>query len=201
MNNRDSKSYEVIDETSDKEIFDILNKKYQSVKESPSLGYMDLIKDNLERSTQIGHKVPDYNNATRIDTFKDRNSHIVKDPNNFKTVIRFLREKLMVNPSHGLKIKEKSSPATYVHMLLEYDNGASVGVFYHDLKRPLSIKEIFNAEKAISYANLDGGIVISNSIGIPAQETVERINQDAGSQGIMKVVRLSEIKNAISGKE
>ncbi len=192
-----SRGYEKTPIDSETRVFDILNNKYKSIENKESLGYKDLIKENLNNSSQIGKEVPDYNNAIRINTFKDRNSHIVKDPKNFKTVIKYLREKLMVNPSHGLKIKEKSSPANYIHLLLEYDNGASIGVFYHDLKRPLSIKEIFNAEKAISYANLDGGLIISNSIGLPAKEAVSRINSDSGSNGIMKVVQLSEIENEI----
>ena len=159
--------------------------------------YRMLFKEKLKRVEEIGLTIPEYNGAIRLDTIKGRGSHIVKHPGRFLNVIRFLKHLLNVNPSHGIQIKPRSEPATIIHLIVEFDTGNNVGVIFNDSKRPLSVKQVFVAEKAVKFANLTGLIIITNKVGIPAMENIEMINEENGETGIFQLIRYAEIKSTM----
>jgi hypothetical protein len=154
----------------------------------------------LKNDNDFGNAVSRYNGALRFDVLRDPKSCIIKNPKKFLDVIRYVEKISGIKPSHGIKIKDKSSAPLYVHLLVEYENGSSIGVFYFDAKRTLAITQIHQVERAINAANLSGALIICNLIGLIAQEETDRINKFYGEPGIISIQRYDTIRNTLQPK-
>lgn len=152
---------------------------------------------NLQKQDDIGLPITKYNGAKRFDVMRDPKSCVVKNPVKFINVIKYIEKISNQTPSHGIKIKEKSSAPILVHLLVEYDNGNAIGVFYFDSKRTLSVTQIHQVERAVLAAKLTGALIICNKVGVPAADEAQRINQSYGNHGIINIQRYDSIRNEL----
>ncbi|MCH8907270.1 MAG: hypothetical protein IH840_09290 [Candidatus Heimdallarchaeota archaeon] len=154
---------------------------------------LKLLQFPFEKKDELGKQIGKYNGAKRIDITKVSTSRTVRSPNRFLTLIRQLAKESCTNPSYGLEIKN-GNRKEYVHFLLELTQDNSVGVFFFDSKRILSVPQVHNVERLIKKTNLTGGIIVANRIGIPAKQEAARINDDHEDFGIITIEQFSSIE-------
>ncbi len=154
----------------------------------------------LERADEIGQTIDRYNGAKRINTFRLKCSSRIKNPKKFLTVLEFCRRMSGVNPSHGIQTNpnRSGSSSITIPILIEFENGVSIGVFYFDEKRSISFPKIQKVEKAITAANLDAGIIVYNIYGVQAERELKRINEIHGNDNFLTMFRYSEIENELT---
>jgi len=157
-----------------------------------------LLNYKLSNYGEIGKPLTKYNGAVRVDISRIESPKLIKNPQKHLNVLNLFRREANILPSYGLKIK-RGSKYDYVHYLLELNEYASVGIFFYDNKRLLSVPQIHNIERMIESADLKGGIVIANLIGIPAKQEAKRINDDHGGHGIITIEHYDSIKKRLEG--
>ena len=122
----------------------------------------------------------------RIDVAKLAEPRIVRSPAKFLTILKLLQYEANIIPSYGLKIK-KGTRYDYIHYILDLNESTSVGIFFFDSKRLLSVPQVHNVERLIKSAGLKGAIIIANHVGIPAKQEAQRINAEHGGFGIITI--------------
>lgn len=140
----------------------------------------------FRNKVELNQSLSKYNGAERINIIKEHGSRIVRSPRKFLTILKLFASEASVTPSYGLKVK-KGSRVDYVHFILELNETSSVGIFFYDSKRMLSVPQIHNVERLIKQTGLAGGIIIANKIGIPAKQEANRINDEHGNCGIITI--------------
>ncbi len=147
---------------------------------------------------EVGTILSRYNGSLRIHTLKTPNSSIVKNPDRFLNVLKYLRSIYKADICHGLKTKPKRSyESNFIPIILRFEDGSEIGVFYFDTKKPLDYRKIQKVEKTLLQANLHRGIIIVNTKGIQAVNEMNRINVMYPSTNgpFMEIIRYSEITN------
>ncbi len=160
--------------------------------------YENIFSYPLRYEEQIGERIDKYNGAERINTFRTKGVGI-KNPNRFGKILEFCERLSGITPSHGLKTNPdyNNSDSIVIPILIEYDNGNSLAVFYFDEKRSISYTKIQKVESAILDANLSGGLIIYNIHGMQAERELQRINELHGDDSFLTMVRFSEVENAL----
>ncbi|MDH5401536.1 MAG: hypothetical protein OEZ01_13660 [Candidatus Heimdallarchaeota archaeon] len=153
---------------------------------------------NFSGSNEVGHSLVRYNGAQRVDIRKLEKVSLIKSPLRFMTVVKQLSRDASIIPSHGLLVN-KGGRKDYVHLVLEIGESSSVGVFFYDTKRTLSVPQIHSVERAINECGLSGGVIIANKIGIPAKQEAARINADHGEFGIITIEHYDTIEKRFKG--
>ena len=147
----------------------------------------------LEGKAELGSPLSRYYGAERIDIAKLVEPRLVRSPHKFLTILRNMEKEANITPSYGLKVK-KGNRYDYVHYVLELNENVSVGLFFYDSKRLLSVPQIHNVERLIKLTGLKGAIIIGNHIGIPAKQEAKRINKEHGGLGIITIEHYDSIK-------
>jgi len=146
----------------------------------------ELLAYPLQGRSQLGKSLSKYNGAKRVDITKIMEPRIVRSPHKFLTILRLFEIEANVTPAYGLQIK-RGSRNDYIHYVLDLNVNASVGIFFYDSKRLLSVPQIHNVERMVKKAGLKGAIVIANHVGIPAKQEAKRINNEHGGYGIITI--------------
>lgn len=147
----------------------------------------------LQGKSELGKPVSKYFGAERINIARLSEPRIVRSPHKFLTILKNMEREANIVPSYGLKVK-KGNRYDYIHYILELNENVSVGLFFYDSKRLLSVPQIHNVERLIKLTGLKGAIIIGNHIGIPAKQEAKRINKEHGGLGILTIEHYDSIK-------
>lgn len=145
---------------------------------------------NLE---ELGAPIGRYNGAKRVDITKLNKCRLVRSPKKFLTVIEQMERESSITPSYGLEVKS-GTKREYIHFTLELNDTNTVGIFFFDSKRMLSVPQIHNVERLVKNAGLTGAIIVANKIGIPAKQEAIRINSSQEEMDIITIEQYSSIE-------
>ncbi len=153
----------------------------------------ELLKYPFSKKEELGRPLARYNGAIRIDIIKMNKSRVVRSPEKFLTIIEQFAREASIIPSYGLEVKT-GNRREYIHFTLELNENNTVGIFYFDSKRMLSVPQIHNVERLVLKARLAGAIIIANKIGIPAKQEAMRINAEHENVGIINIEHYDSIE-------
>jgi len=157
---------------------------YEARKSAEDL--QELLQYPLQGKSELGTALSRFNGAVRVDVSRVAEPRIVRSPHKFLTILRLMEYEANVTPSYGLRVK-KGSRYDFIHYVLDLNEHTSVGIFFYDSKRLLSVPQIHNVERMIKAANLKGGIIVANHVGIPAKQEAQRINNEHDGFGIITI--------------
>ncbi|MHA2501837.1 MAG: hypothetical protein ACXAE3_03115 [Candidatus Kariarchaeaceae archaeon] len=160
----------------------------------------ELLNYTLHGKSELGRPLSRFNGAERVDIAKISEPRLVRTPAKFLTILKNMEREANIRPSYGLKLK-KGNRYDYIHYVLELNDTVSVGLFYFDSKRLLSVPQIHHVERLIKLAGLRGAIIIANHIGIPAKQEAKRINKQHGGTGIITIEHYDSIKKRYFGED
>lgn len=152
-----------------------------------------LIQYPFLNSDELGAPLGRYNGAKRVDITKLDKCRLIRSPNKFLTVLRQLEKESSIRPGYGLEVKS-GTRKEYIHFTLELNESNTVGIFFFDSKRMLSVPQIHNVERLIRSTGLTGAIIIANKIGIPAKQEAIRINSIQEKMDIITIEQYSSIE-------
>ena len=152
-----------------------------------------LIQYQFSKYHELGAPIGRYNGAKRVDITKLDKCRLVRSPKKFLTVIEQLEKESSIKPSYGLEVKS-GTKRDYVHFTLELNDANSVGIFFFDSKRMLSVPQIHNVERLVKNTGLTGAIIVANKIGIPAKQEAIRINSSQEDMDIITIEQYSSIE-------
>ena len=144
-------------------------------------------------SDELGAPLGRYNGATRVDITKLNKCRLIRSPKKFLTVLKQLEKESSIRPSYGLEVKS-GTRKEYIHFTLELNKLNSVGIFFFDSRRMLSVPQIHNVERLVRSTGLTGAIIIANKIGIPAKQEAIRINSSQDKMDIITIEQYSSIE-------
>lgn len=145
------------------------------------------------KSDELGSPLGKYNGAMRVDITKLEKCRLVRSPTKFLTILKQLEKESTIRPSYGLEVKS-GTRREYVHFTLELNESNTVGIFFFDSKRMLSVPQIHNVERLVRNTGLTGAIIIANKIGIPAKQEAIRINISQENMDIITIEQYSSIE-------
>ncbi|OLS27785.1 MAG: hypothetical protein HeimC2_09790 [Candidatus Heimdallarchaeota archaeon LC_2] len=152
-----------------------------------------LLQYQFSKVKELGAPIGRYNGAKRVDITQLDKCRLVRSPKKFLTVIEQLERESSIKPSYGLEVKS-GTKRDYIHFILELNDTNSVGIFFFDSKRMLSVPQIHNVERLIKNAGLTGAIIVANKIGIPAKQEAIRINSSQEDMDIITIEQYSSIE-------
>ncbi|MHA2097258.1 MAG: hypothetical protein ACW99A_01120 [Candidatus Kariarchaeaceae archaeon] len=153
----------------------------------------NLLQYPFSNSNELGAPLGRYNGAKRVDITKLDKCRLVRSPMKFLTVLKQLEKESSTKPSYGLEVKS-GTRREYIHFTLELNEFNSVGIFFFDSKRMLSVPQIHNVERLVRNTGLTGAIIIANKIGIPAKQEAMRINSSQENMDIITIEQYSSIE-------
>lgn len=146
----------------------------------------ELLAYPLQGKSELGRSISRYNGATRVDISRLVEPRLIRSPHKFLTILKLFQQEANVVPSYGLRVKN-GSRYNYVHFVLDLTSSVSVGVFFFDSKRLLSVPQVHTVERVIKASGLKGAIIVANQVGIPAKQEAKRINNDHDGHGIITI--------------
>ncbi len=132
---------------------------------------LDIMYYDFKKEEELGKSLPQYNGAYRYDVLRDYHISLIRNAEAIENVLRSF-ENDFIHLSYGLKLGSH-----VIHFLMETGDDV-VGIFIFDMRRVISVKQIYSVENALLAMNIDKAIIFSYKFGKPSILAINRINSN-----------------------